>query len=60
MGCKSNTRLIFENIKKIKTSRKWMYHTRTKEFKNLNFPTKPQRTYSKEWKGWPDFFGKKK
>ena len=51
---------IYAQVKKIKTSRKWMYHTRTKEFKNLNFPTKPQRTYSKEWKGWPDFLGKKK
>ena len=49
----------YARSKKISSSRKWTDHTKTEQFKKLNFPTKPQRTYYKLWKGWADFLGKK-
>ena len=30
-----------------------------KKFKLKGFPVRPDRTFEKEWKGWPDFLGKK-
>ena len=30
-----------------------------KKFKLKGFPRRPDKTFEKEWKGWPDFLGKK-
>ncbi len=36
----------------------WMKYTKSKNFPS-DIPKQP-RVYKKEWKGWPDFLGKKK
>lgn len=61
-GCPKRMYLNFEEAKKwavsnnITNSREWV-ETGSRIHKNL--PSKPERTYKDEWKGWADFLGKK-
>ena len=43
----------------IKNQDQWILFTRTKDFPN-DIPKQPRQKYKKQWKGWPDFLGKKK
>ena len=56
--------MSFENAKKfvstlkIKTKEEWEKYVKSKNFPN-NIPKSPYYFYKKNWKGWPDFLGKK-
>ena len=43
---------------KLKNVKEWFLHTKSKDFPN-DIPRVPSNTYKKDWKGWPDFLGKK-
>ena len=45
---------------KIKSQSEWETHTKTTDFPNDIPKQLPGRKYKKQWKGWPDFLGKKK
>ena len=48
------------NSKKyIQASKSWKDLINKKNFPD-NIPKTPQAVYKTEWKGWPDFLGKKK
>lgn len=41
----------------ISSFQEWKTLIKTNEFKELKIPKNPPRSYSKQWKGWEDFFG---
>ena len=45
-------------IYKLKSLKYWLLHTRSKDFPK-DIHAYPNSAYKKEWKGWPDFLGKK-
>jgi len=49
----------FVKKKNIKTETEFRIFNRSGKRPN-NFPSAPARTYKDQWKGWPDFLGKKK
>ena len=44
---------------KISNRKKWREFAK-KKFIELKIPLSPENAYKKQWKGWPDFLGKKK
>jgi predicted helicase len=49
----------YARSKNVSSILNWYKHTKTEKYPN-NFPKAPRSAYKKEWKGWPDFLGKKK
>ena len=54
----SDLKKIIKN-NSIKNEKDWRSFKKSNKFKAI-YPRNPQFFYKKEWKGWPDFLGKKK
>ena len=48
----------FAQERKVKSARDWMNLSKGKQLPE-DLPSKPQNRYKDQWKGWPDFLGKK-